>query len=98
MRVGAGTRRFATDAGDGRFATGACTTTFVRAAALRMALACLGTGSTCTGSVLIALAWTSVFAWTGTGWNRVGGPSALGENTALVRSRLRNSSGRYSSA
>src|SRR5438128_2779693 len=40
----------------------------------------------------------SVFASTATGANSDGGPSGFGESNALERSRLRNSSGRYSSA
>src|SRR6266404_2893237 len=40
----------------------------------------------------------SVFASTATGANSEGGPSGFGESNALERSRLRNSSGRYSSA
>src|SRR5213078_3823635 len=38
------------------------------------------------------------FASTATGANSDGGPSGFGESNALERSRLRNSSGRYSSA
>src|ERR1700694_276059 len=40
----------------------------------------------------------SVFASTATGANSEAGPSGFGESNALERSRLRNSSGRYSSA
>src|ERR1700686_1077169 len=40
----------------------------------------------------------SAFAWTWTGANSEAGPSGFGESNALERSRLRNSSGRYSSA
>src|SRR5881396_8377 len=40
----------------------------------------------------------SVFASTATGANSDGGPSGFGESNALERSRLRKSSGRYSSA
>src|SRR5438477_226204 len=40
----------------------------------------------------------SAFASTATGANSDGGPSGFGESNALERSRLRNSSGRYSSA